>query len=136
MAKRDDETYPFHGLCGAGVAFKLICALYDVQQVPAEAKNELLEYAGIATVADVMELQGENRILVKLGLEMLNRTTNIGMKALILQNKLTMGAIKSHDIGFRIGPCLNASGRLDTARLSLKLLLCESETEAAVEEEL
>ncbi|MFR5116344.1 MAG: hypothetical protein ACLTDV_04500 [Eubacterium sp.] len=67
-----------------------------------------------------MDLQGENRILVKLGLEMLNRTTNIGMKALILQNKLTMGAIKSHDIGFRIGPCLNASGRLDTARLSLK----------------
>lgn len=59
--KRDDETYPFHGLCGAGVAFKLICALYDVQQVPAEAKDELLEYAGIATVADVMELQGENR---------------------------------------------------------------------------
>ena len=79
-----------------------------------------------------MNLQGENRILVKLGLEMLNRTANIGMKALILQNGLEQGNLKSYDIGFKIGPCLNASGRLDTARLSLKLLLCESETEAAV----
>ena len=124
--------YPFKKLCGAAVAFKLVQVLYEVFGLEVAEADCFIENAGFATVGDVMDLQGENRILVKLGLEMLNRTTNIGMKALILQNKLTMGAIKSHDIGFRIGPCLNASGRLDTARLSLKLLLCESETEAAV----
>ena len=124
--------YPFKKLCGAAVAFKLVQVLYEVFGLEGSEADCFIENAGFATVGDVMDLQGENRILVKLGLEMLNRTTNIGMKALILQNKLTMGAIKSHDIGFRIGPCLNASGRLDTARLSLKLLLCESETEAAV----
>ena len=124
--------YPFKKLCGAAVAFKLVQVLYEVFGLEVSEADCFVENAGFATVGDVMDLQGENRILVKLGLEMLNRTTNIGMKALILQNKLTMGAIKSHDIGFRIGPCLNASGRLDTARLSLKLLLCESETEAAV----
>lgn len=124
--------YPFKKLCGAAVAFKLVQVLYEVFGLEVSEADRFIENAGFATVGDVMDLQGENRILVKLGLEMLNRTTNIGMKALILQNKLTMGAIKSHDIGFRIGPCLNASGRLDTARLSLKLLLCESETEAAV----
>ena len=124
--------YPFKKLCGAAIAFKLVQVLYEVFGLEVSEADCFIENAGFATVGDVMDLQGENRILVKLGLEMLNRTTNIGMKALILQNKLTMGAIKSHDIGFRIGPCLNASGRLDTARLSLKLLLCESETEAAV----
>ena len=124
--------YPFKKLCGAAVAFKLVQVLYEVFGLEVSEADCFIENAGFATVGDVMDLQGENRILVKLGLEMLNRTTNIGMKALILQNKLTMGAIKSHDIGFRIGLCLNASGRLDTARLSLKLLLCESETEAAV----
>ena len=124
--------YPFKKLCGAAVAFKLVQVLYEVFGLEVSEADCFIENAGFATVGDVMDLQGENRILVKLGLEMLNRTTNIGLKALILQNKLTMGAIKSHDIGFRIGPCLNASGRLDTARLSLKLLLCESETEAAV----
>ena len=124
--------YPFKKLCGAAVAFKLVQVLYEVFGLEVSEADCFIENAGFATVGDVMDLQGENRILVKLGLEMLNRTTNIGMKALILQNKLTMGAIKSHDIGFRIGPCLNASGRLDTARLSLKLLLCESQTEAAV----
>lgn len=124
--------YPFKKLCGAAVAFKLVQVLYEVFGLEVSEADCFIENAGFATVGDVMDLQGENRILVKLGLEMLNRTTNIGMKALILQNKLTIGAIKSHDIGFRIGPCLNASGRLDTARLSLKLLLCESETEAAV----
>lgn len=124
--------YPFKKLCGAAVAFKLVQVLYEVFGLEVSEADCFIENAGFATVGDVMDLQGENRILVKLGLEMLNRTTNIGMKVLILQNKLTMGAIKSHDIGFRIGPCLNASGRLDTARLSLKLLLCESEAEAAV----
>lgn len=130
--KQQACRYPFKKLCGAAVAFKLVQVLYESFGLDVSEADCFIENAGFATVGDVMDLQGENRILVKLGLEMLNRTTNIGMKALILQNKLTMGAIKSHDIGFRIGPCLNASGRLDTARLSLKLLLCESEAEAAV----
>ena len=130
--KQQARHYPFKKLCGAALALKLVQVLYEVFGLEVSEADCFIENAGFATVGDVMDLQGENRILVKLGLEMLNRTTNIGMKALILQNKLTMGAIKSHDIGFRIGPCLNASGRLDTARLSLKLLLCESEAEAAV----
>ena len=79
-----------------------------------------------------MDLQGENRVLVKLGLKMLNQTQNIGMKALILQSNRKLGEIRSGDIGFGLGPCLNATGRLETARIALKLLLCESEAEAAV----
>lgn len=104
--KRDDETYPFRGLCGAGVAFKLICALYDAQQVPAEAKDELLEYAGIATVADVMELQGENRILVKYGLKALLHTKNIGLRALLKVQGLDDKEITAGHIGFNSGALL------------------------------
>ncbi len=124
--------YPCKELCGAAVAFKFVQVLYEAAGLDPSEADCFIENAGFATVGDVMNLQGENRILVKLGLEMLNHTTNIGMKALILQNGLELGNLKSYDIGFKIGPCLNASGRLDTARLSLKLLLCESETEAAV----
>ena len=130
--KQKDCPYPFKGLCGAAVAFKFVQVLYEKFGLEASEADCFIENAGFATVGDVMDLQGENRILVKLGLQMLNKTTNIGMKALIMQNKLQMGNLKGYDIGFRIGPCLNASGRLDTARLSLQLLLCESEPEAAV----
>lgn len=129
--KQQECRYPFQGLCGASVAYKFVQVLYEVSGIdPAEA-DIFIENAGFATVGDVMDLQDENRILVKLGLEMLNHTSNPGMKALILQNKLTFGSIKAYHIGFKIGPCLNASGRLDTARRSLKLLLCEDEIEAA-----
>ncbi|MCU6763083.1 Single-stranded-DNA-specific exonuclease recJ [uncultured Roseburia sp.] len=129
--KQQECRYPFKGLCGASVAYKFVQVLYEVSGInPAEA-DIFIENAGFATVGDVMDLQDENRILVKLGLEMLNHTSNPGMKALILQNKLTFGSIKAYHIGFKIGPCLNASGRLDTARRSLKLLLCEDEIEAA-----
>ena len=120
--KRDDETYPFHGLCGAGVAFKLICALYDVQQVPAEAKDELLEYAGIATVADVMELQGENRILVKYGLQALSHTKNTGLRALLEVQELSGKELEAYHIGFILGPCFNAAGRIDTVTRAFELL--------------
>lgn len=130
--KQQDCAYPFKGLCGAAVAFKFVQVLYERMGVPVSEADCFIENAGFATVGDVMELQGENRILVKLGLEMLNHTENIGMKALILQNSLTPGSIKAYHIGFKIGPCLNASGRLDTAKLSLKLLLCEDPAEAAV----
>lgn len=128
--KRDDETYPFHGLCGAGVAFKLICALYDVQQVPAEAKDELLEYAGIATVADVMELQGENRILVKYGLQALSHTKNTGLRALLKVQGLDDKEITAGHIGFILGPCFNAAGRIATVAESFSLLMEEDEEKA------
>ncbi len=130
--KQQECSYPFEGLCGAAVAYKLVQVLFEKMQVPGSRADRFIENAGFATVGDVMELQGENRILVKLALEMLNHTKNIGMKALILQNGLKLGSIRAYHIGFKMGPCLNASGRLDTARLSLKLLMCENEAEAAV----
>lgn len=130
--KQQDCSYPFKGLCGAAVAWKFIQVLYELAGIPVCEADGFIENAGFATVGDVMELQGENRILVKLGLEMLRTTRNRGMRALILQNGLTPGALKSYHIGFKIGPCLNASGRLETAKLSLKLLMCEDPKEAAV----
>lgn len=130
--KQDDCTYPFKGLCGASVAFKFIQVLYELAGVPVSEADPFIENAGFATVGDVMELRGENRILVKLGLDMLQHTENIGMRALILQNKLEGKQLKSYHIGFILGPCLNASGRLETARLSLKLLLCQDPVRAAV----
>lgn len=130
--KQQDCSYPFKGLCGAAVALKLIQVLYELAGIPVSEADEFVENAGFATVGDVMDLQGENRILVKLGLDMLRTTQNKGMKALILQNGLTLEALKSYHIGFKIGPCLNASGRLETAKLSLKLLMCEDSKEAAV----
>ena len=129
--KQPDCAYPFSGLCGAGVAFKFVQVLYETMGIPRAEADIFIENAGFATVGDVMDLQDENRILVKLGLKMLNETKNLGMKALILQNALTPGEIKAYHIGFKIGPCLNASGRLDTARRSLRLLLCEDLVEAA-----
>lgn len=130
--KQQECRYPFKGLCGAAVAYKFVQVLYEKMGIDVSKADCFIENAGFATVGDVMELQGDNRILVKIGLEMLNHTENVGMKALILQNGLTPGSIKAYHIGFKIGPCLNASGRLDTAKLSLKLLLCENPAEAAV----
>ena len=122
----------FKKLCGAAVAWKLVQVLYEQAGIPVSEADRFIENAGFATVGDVMDLQGENRVLVKLGLKMLNQTQNIGMKALILQSNRKLGEIRSGDIGFGLGPCLNATGRLETARIALKLLLCESEAEAAV----
>ncbi len=130
--KQQDCAYPFKGLCGAAVAWKLVQVLYEKMGVPVSEADCFIENVGFATIGDVMELQDENRILVRLGLEMIRKTDNIGMKALILQNGLTPENIKSYHIGFKLGPCLNASGRLETAKLSLKLLLCEDAKEAAV----
>lgn len=129
--KQQDCPYPFKELCGASVAFKFVQVLYDAMGIDSDEADVFIENAGFATVGDVMDLQGENRILVKLGLEMLNRTTVPGMKALILQNGLALGSLKAYHIGFRIGPCLNASGRLETAKLSLKLLLAETVRDAS-----
>ncbi len=129
--KRRDCAYPFEGLCGAAVAFKLAQVLYEREGVPAEEADTLIEYAGFATVVDVMDLIGENRILVKLAIEMLRHTTNTGLLALIREKNVRQDRIGAYQIGFVLGPCLNASGRLQTAQLSLELLLCEGETKAA-----
>lgn len=128
--KREDETYPFSGLCGGGVAFKLICALYDTLEVPEQEKWSLLEYTAIATVADVMELVGENRILVKYGLQALQKTGNTGLRALIEVQGLTGKKINAGHIGFILGPCFNAAGRIATVKDSFSLLMEENPTEA------
>lgn len=130
--KQEACQYPFKKLCGAAVAWKLVQVLYEHAGIPVSEADRFIENAGFATVGDVMDLQGENRVLVKLGLKMLNQTQNIGMKALILQSNRKPGEIRSGDIAFGLGPCLNATGRLESARIALKLLLCESEAEAAV----
>ncbi|MCC8151780.1 MAG: DHH family phosphoesterase [Lachnospiraceae bacterium] len=130
--KQADCAYPFPGLCGAAVAFKLVQVLYERVGIPVGEADEFLENAGFATVTDVMDLQDENRILVKLGLERLGRTRNKGMRALMLQRNLDPANLKCYHIGFVLGPCINATGRLETAQLSLELLLCEDEKKAAV----
>ena len=129
--KQPDCPYPFKGLCGAGVAFQLIRYLYGLAGIPDREQEEFLELAAIATVGDVMDLQGENRILVKEGLKRLRKTENPGLQELIRQNALEPDQVDVYHIGFVIGPCLNASGRLDTARRALALLMEEDRAEAA-----
>lgn len=123
--KQEECAYPFKGLCGAAVAWKAIAVLYELYQVPKEECYEFLENVAFATVGDVMDLVGENRILVREGLKRIQNTQNIGMRALILQNNLEMQRINAYHFGFVLGPCINASGRLDTARISLQLFLEE-----------
>lgn len=128
--KQEGCTYPYKGICGAVVAWKLIQVLYETMGRDRQEADKFLEYAAFATVGDVMELRGENRILVKEGLKRLNQTENMGLKALIFRNQLQNREIKAYHIGFVLGPCLNASGRLDTARKALKLLCAENWQEA------
>ena len=129
--KQPGCPYPNKNLCGAVVAMKLIWALYEDSHIPETEKEEFLELAAIATVGDVMDLQGENRILVKEGLKRLPYTKNKGLQALIRVTGLEGSRISSYHIGFVLGPCINASGRLDTAARSLRLLQCEDAGEAA-----
>ena len=129
--KQPGCPYPNKNLCGAVVAMKLIWALYDDSHIPETEKEEFLELAAIATVGDVMDLQGENRILVKEGLKRLPYTKNKGLQALIRVTGLEGSRISSYHIGFVLGPCINASGRLDTAARSLRLLQCQDAGEAA-----
>lgn len=121
--KQPGETYPFQGLCGGGVAFKLICALYDACQIPQEKKWELLEYVAIATVADVMELRDENRILVQYGLQALQHTSNVGLQALLEVQGMQGKKLNAGHIGFILGPCFNAAGRIATVQASFDLLM-------------
>ena len=129
--KQADCTYPNKNICGAVVAMKLVFALYHKYGISETEKEDFLEPAAIATVGDIMDLQGENRILVKEGLSRLPFTKNKGLRALIRAIGLEDQKITSYDIGFRLGPCINASGRLDTAMRSLALLQSEDEEEAA-----
>lgn len=129
--KRQDCEYPFKGMCGAAVAWKLVCALYKQYDVPDSEAEDLLEYVAIATIGDVMDLQGENRVLVREGLKHLRNTKNKGLKALMRENNLDPDRINAYQIGFVLGPCLNASGRLDTAMRALKMLCAGEEQQAA-----
>lgn len=128
--KQADCPYPFKGLCGAGVAYKLVQLLFQRIGKAKEEAERFLPYAAFATIGDVMDLVGENRILVKEGLKRLRETKNLGLHALIRQNGLLPQDIKAYHVGFVLGPCLNASGRLDTALRALALLRAENETEA------
>lgn len=129
---RADCEYPFKGLCGAAVAYKLVEALYEVMQRDVDDVDYLMENVAIATVGDVMDLFGENRIFVKQGLEMLKRTSNHGLKALIECTQIPVERLSAYHIGFVLGPCINASGRLDTAKRALELLNAPNRREAVM----
>ena len=128
--KQNDCLYPNKNICGAVVAWKLIWALYERLGIDSDEVWDFLELAAIATVGDVMDLQGENRIIVKEGLKKLSSTSFEGLKALICVNNLEGAEITAYHVGFVIGPCINASGRLDTAARSLELLLADNMEDA------
>lgn len=129
--KQQDCKYPFKEICGATVAFKVMQVLYEKMGFALEESYEFLENVAFATVGDVMELCDENRILVKEGLKRIRTTSNPGMRALVLQNGLELEQVNSYHFGFVLGPCINASGRLDTAKISLNLFLEEDYEKAA-----
>ena len=128
--KQNDCLYPNKNICGAVVAWKLIWALYERLGIDSDEIWDFLELAAIATVGDVMDLQGENRIIVKEGVKKLSSTSFEGLKALICVNNLEGAEITAYHVGFVIGPCINASGRLDTAARSLELLLADNMEDA------
>lgn len=128
--KQEDCTYPFKGLCGAAVAYKLVEALMEAMGKDAEDADYLMENVAIATIGDVMDLVDENRIFVKQGLDMLKRTENLGLKALVECTGVNVDKLSPYHIGFVIGPCMNASGRLDTAKRALELLEAKKVAEA------
>ena len=129
--KREDCGYPFKGLCGAGVAYKFIRCLYDTMGLSWDKPEKYIEFVAIATVCDVMELVDENRIYVKLGQKIVQNTGNTGLAALLEVNGLRNKKILAYHFGFVIGPCINATGRLESAKRGLELLLCDEEESAA-----
>lgn len=130
--KQPGCEYPFKGLCGAAIAYKLVEALCESMGRDVDDLDDLIENAAIATVGDVMDLEGENRILVKEGLQMLGRTRNQGLRSLMACTGVQKDQIRAYHIGFVLGPCLNASGRLDTAKRALKLLRAKDKKEADI----
>lgn len=129
--KQEGCEYPFKEICGGVVAYKLVQVLYEMAGVSRDEWAGMLEFAAIATVGDVMKLRDENRIIVKWGLKQMQNSRSLGLKALVEACGLDISALTAYHIGFVIGPCLNASGRLQTAKLALELLLCEDEMAAA-----
>ncbi|MCI8530309.1 MAG: single-stranded-DNA-specific exonuclease RecJ [Lachnospiraceae bacterium] len=130
--KQEQCHYPFPGICGGVVAYKLMSALCERTGSGAlrEAMEEFLEFAALATVCDVMELKDENRILVKEGLKRLKNSRNQGLKALMEVNGIVADKLSAYHLGFIIGPCLNATGRLDTAKRALELLQSQTRVDA------
>lgn len=128
--KQKQCNYPFKMLCGAGIALKFAKVIYEKMNNNPDKYLELLQFAAIGTICDVVDLKDENRIIAKLGLDAINHTNNIGLRALIKETGLEGKSINSYNIGFIIGPCINATGRLDTAALSIELFLSEDEKEA------
>ncbi|KQB77395.1 recombinase RecJ [Clostridium butyricum] len=128
--KQEECKYKFKSLCGAGVAFKLIQVLYEEFKISEEEAFDFIEFLAIATVCDVVDLVDENRVFVKKGLEKINKTTNLGLQELLVECEIQDKKIGVYHLGFIIGPCINASGRLDNAKKGVRLLLCEDEKEA------
>ena len=128
--KQEDCQYPFKLLCGAGVAYKLISLIYERLRLDTKDMEEYREFMAIATVGDIVDLIDENRVVVKYGLKHIAHTVNTGLKALVEECGVDINNISSYHIGFVIGPCLNASGRLDTARKAIELMLCKNTEEA------
>ncbi len=128
--KQSDCTYPFKEICGAVIAWKLITLLYEMHNIPKAEAMEFLMLAAIATIGDVCELRDENRIIVKYGLMQLAKTSHPGLNALMSLNNIEPKSVSTYHIGFVIGPCLNASGRLETADKALDLLMTEKPSEA------
>lgn len=129
--KQVECNYPFKQLCGAGIALKFVQALYIKLGINVEDLKEFIEIAGIGTICDVVDLVDENRIIAKNALGMLTNTKNLGLKALKEILAINDKEIKSYHVGFQIGPCINATGRLESAAISVELLICEDETRAA-----
>lgn len=125
--KQGNCEYPFKELCGAGVALKFSMELVNAMGRSFSEFYDLFQYAAIATICDVVELLGENRIIVKEGLKLINNTSSIGLKALIKATGLEGKEIGEYHFGFVLGPCINATGRLETADLSVELLITEDE---------
>lgn len=128
--KQNQCEYPFKSLCGAGVVYKFLEILYKELEIPHDEIEQFIEYVAIATVGDVMDLVDENRIFVKAGLAMLQKTKNLGLQSLIEVTGLSGMKLCAYHIGFVLGPCINASGRLDTAKRALELLISETKSDA------
>lgn len=128
--KQADQAYPYDSICGAVVALKLIQVMYNKYKIEEEESNKFLEFAAIATVCDVMDLKNENRVIVKNGLERLQNTRNVGLRALMEETQITDKKIGVYHLGFIIGPCINASGRLESAKLGLSLFMEKDPSEA------
>lgn len=128
--KRMDCQYPFEGICGGVVAYKVIQQLFHLAGVDKKELEPLLEFAAIATVCDVMDLAEENRDIVRFGLQRITNTQNLGLRALIEETGIGDKQISVYHLGFVIGPCINASGRLESAKMSLSLFLCNDKNQA------